>query len=260
MIPPEWFRARPLGFVDVGARGGVHPLVAPIASQVAVLGFEPDEEACSALNREAHPYAALVCLPVALSNREGHALLYRFAASTNDSLCPVNQRFVDRYRMEKFRPSGPESWVPVTTLDAALLGHPGQGEFLKLDTQGTEYEVLEGAKRTIGESTVAIYCEVEFHPIYRGQALFGDVAGLLGVHGFSFFGFDNIGHRSRQFLGKTGKGERWLHADAVFFKDPLEPRNAEMSERERQVVFTAAMLTGYIDFSMELVEAGLVKP
>ena len=33
------FGARPLGFVDIGARGGVHDLVAPLASSVAVLGF-----------------------------------------------------------------------------------------------------------------------------------------------------------------------------------------------------------------------------
>jgi hypothetical protein len=42
-------RAKPLGFVDIGARGGVDALLADVAPLTAVLAFEPDEQACTEL-------------------------------------------------------------------------------------------------------------------------------------------------------------------------------------------------------------------
>ena len=48
----ETFRQKPLGYIDVGARGGVHPLVEPVAGITAVLGFEPDAAECARLQAE----------------------------------------------------------------------------------------------------------------------------------------------------------------------------------------------------------------
>ncbi len=233
----EWFREQPLGFVDIGARGGVHPLVEPIADVVSVLGFEPDEHAALEMEN---------CLQYALSDRAGPATLWRCAAPTNDSLRPINQAFVDRYNMVKFQQTG-RVVVQVETLDRIIAVRPEQGEFLKLDTQGTEYEILHGAWRTLHERTAAVYCEVEFAQIYAGQRLFGDVEGFLRGHGFSFIGFDNMSYRSRWRMGR----ERLLHADALFIKDPLE---ITISKRQAQVACMACLLCGYDDLAKEIME------
>ncbi len=245
----RWFSKHPLGFVDIGARGGVHSLVEPIAPYVSVLGFEPDNAACAAVNAiDAEPWATMHCLPVALSHRAGKATLYHCAASTNDSLRPINQKFVDRYNMTNFAPAGMEE-VQTETLDRVLADFPSQGEFLKLDTQGTEYEILQGAHNTLNRRTAAIYCEVEFAQIYQDQKLFSDVESLVRDYGFSFLGFDNMSFRSRT----PWKGrERLLHADALFIKDPLERM---MSERQKQVAAMACLLCGYDDFANEIMEA-----
>jgi hypothetical protein len=57
----------------------------------------------------------------------------------------------------------------------------------------------------------------------------------------------------KRFMGR----ERLLHADAIFFKDPLERRQSAMAPRHRHVVFACALLCGFFDFALELVEAGL---
>jgi FkbM family methyltransferase len=239
-LAKKWFSEHPLGFVDIGARGGMHPLVEPIKSYVNILGFEADQEAAIAVGDS--------CLHVALSNQTGSATLYRCAAPTNDSLRPINQAFIDRYNMVKFAQIG-STEIQTETLDVVLQDFPGHGEFIKLDTQGTEYEILEGANETLLERTAAIYCEVEFAKIYREQRLFGDVERLLRQYDFSFLGFDNMSYRSRT----PWKGrERLLHADALFIKDPLEQ---EMSQRQQQVAAMACMLCGYDDFAREIVDA-----
>src|SRR5438105_1912471 len=93
--PGKALAAVPLGFVDIGARGGVHGLLAPIAACTAVLGFEPDELACREVNESFRagtmPWARLKMLPVALADRAGEAILHLCAAPTNHSLLPVNQ-------------------------------------------------------------------------------------------------------------------------------------------------------------------------
>ena len=258
------FAAQPLGFVDIGARGGVHDLVAPLARSVGVLGFEPDEPACSELNaRMANDktWARFLCLPVALSDRAGPATLHLCEAPTNHSLLPIDTEFVERYRMVKFAQTG--SFPLVTeildqVLFETLAREPGWGELLKIDTQGTEFEILQGARRTLGERTAAIFVEVEFCQIYRQQRLFSDLEIFLRGEGFSFFGFHSLHERSRKFLNKRRSlgRERLLHADAVFFKDPLTARNRPtMSARQGYVTFAGALLCGYFDFALEIIQS-----
>lgn len=254
---------QPLGFVDVGARGGVHQLVAPIAGVTSVLGFEPDEEACQELNREARsgklPWRDLKVLPVALAERRGPATLHLCSAPTNHSLLPVNFAFAERYRMEKFAQVGTYPLVTDTldnVLFGQLAGEPHWGEFIKLDTQGTEHEVLLGAKRTLAERTVALFVEVEFCQIYQDQKLFSELEVTLRKAGFTFFGFHSSHERSRKLLDKRrhlGR-ERLLHADAVFFKDPLPgaPAPMTLSSRQHAVLFVCALLLGYFDYALEL--------
>ena len=45
----EEFSQRPLSFIDIGARNGVHEVVEPLARLTAVLGFEPDPDECRRL-------------------------------------------------------------------------------------------------------------------------------------------------------------------------------------------------------------------
>jgi FkbM family methyltransferase len=255
--------SRPLGFVDVGARGGVHDLVMPIAASTAVLGFEPDRDACEEMVRSAAagtwPWAQVKVLPVALSDQPGPATLYLCSAPTNHSLLPVNTAFATRYGMEKFSQVGAEQLV-TQTLDEVLFKELSAdahwGEFVKLDTQGTEYEILLGAKQMLRERTVALFVEVEFCEIYAGQKLFSDVEVLLRGSGFSFFGFHSTHERSRKLLDKAryiGR-ERLLHADAVFFKDPLPgaTASARLNPRQQHILLVCALLFGYFDFALEI--------
>jgi len=258
------FTGQPLGFVDIGARGGVHDLVAPMASSVAVLGFEPDERACNELNAQMandKTWAGGLCLPVALSDMAGPATLHLCAAPTNHSLLPIDDEFVERYRMEKFAQTGSVE-LTTQTLDTVLFdtlaAEPGWGELLKLDTQGTEFEILQGARRTLRERTAALFVEVEFCQIYRHQKLFSDLEIFLRGEGFSFFGFHSMHERSRKYLDKRrafGR-ERLLHADAVFFKDPLTAaQRPRMTARQDYVTFVGALVCGYFDFALEIIQS-----
>ncbi|MBU1121688.1 MAG: FkbM family methyltransferase [Candidatus Omnitrophica bacterium] len=92
-------------------------------------------------------------------------------------------------------------------------------DFLSMDTQGAEYEILQGAKETLKSNVLAIVLEAEFQPIYKGQKLFGDLVTFLSSQGFEFIRFLGI-HEFTPFrapIGLRGEGSHTF-CDALFFR------------------------------------------
>jgi hypothetical protein len=82
-------------------------------------------------------------------------------------------------------------------------------EFIKIDVQGFESEVLKGAQHTLARAA-GVHVELSFVPLYEGQSLFQDLWHHLSSLGFEPWAFfpaftDNT----------TG---RMLQIDGVFFR------------------------------------------
>jgi hypothetical protein len=67
-------------------------------------------------------------------------------------------------------------------------------DFLKMDVQGAELDVLRGATRLLG-SALVVQTEVEFLPMYKDQPLFADVDAELRARGFAFHTFLSLSGR-----------------------------------------------------------------
>jgi FkbM family methyltransferase len=261
------FLSEPLAFIDIGARGGAHPMVEPAAELIRVLGFEPDEEELAQLQAKqaSLPFADAHYSPFALAARAGVLPLYLCEAPTNHSLHKPNEPFCRRYGMAKFALVG-ETEVRCTTLDEALASNDLRdfrtAELIKIDTQGTELEILSQARRTLADGTVAILAEVSFSPFYERHGLFSELELFLRGEGFSFHGFDRLHYRSRKTLDKRRQHgrERLLYSDAVFFRDPFDRPQAEFSPRHFQALFLSAALLGYHDFALELAPRAAATP
>jgi FkbM family methyltransferase len=258
----EELRAKPLGYIDIGARGGTHDIVHPVARLTSVLAFEPDANECKRLlsmKEVLEPWAKFELQPIALAETNDEATLHILAEPNNHSLRPPNTSFINRYRMAKWTEQGTQR-ISTASLDG-ILSQTGPddlawGEFIKLDTQGTEFEILLGATKTLEERCVAVLTEVSFCELYEGQKLFSDVEHLLRKRGFSFYGFTSIHTRSRKFLDKRTHitAERALYSDAIFFKDPLSTSQARLTERQEKILFTVALLLNFYDFAFELAQ------
>jgi len=76
-----------------------------------------------------------------------------------------------------------------------------------MDIQGGEVIALNGAARLLARQAIRlIYLEVQFAPLYQGQAYFCDVTTVLNGHGYQIFGLYDLMH------GHRGLG--W--GDAIF--------------------------------------------
>lgn len=258
-----------MGFIDIGARGGIHPVVGPVAARTAILGFEPDEDECTRMRSSQGelPWASFDLEPRALAGANGQHVFHILSRPVNSSLLKPSSTFASRYKIDGFKIEREVS-VQATTLDSVLFGSRREedyhGEFLKLDAQGAELSILQGATRTLSERTVAAIVEVEFCPLYEKQPLFSEVELFMRTQGFVFFGFSGMSYRSgrlRHMLDRPGARwrERLIHSDAVFFKDPFAdaPVALRPSERGLHVLLVCAILLGYFDLAAEVATEAL---
>jgi FkbM family methyltransferase len=247
--PPGWLsdalKRDPIRCIDVGARGGFQRKWRAYDEHVIFVGFEPDAAECERLRAQAKSNEIYV--DKALHHSVAVVPLYICDPPTLTSLYRPDLRVFGRLfgRSSKPRITHVEE-IAVTTLDLAMepLGL-GTIDFIKLDTQGSELDILRGAERTLADPLLAIQVEVEFTPLYEDQPLFADVATFLRSHGFESIDFEALhsaawmrfmtreGHSSEgmpTFLRSWGGlvatrgglrgGQRLIYGDALFMREP----------------------------------------
>ncbi|MCA9292238.1 MAG: FkbM family methyltransferase [Phycisphaerales bacterium] len=101
--------------------------------------------------------------------------------------------------------------VEVTTLDAWAKAHGiDTVDFLKVDAQGYDLEVLKGATELLHAALKGLNCECQFAPEYEGCATFSQVDRFLAEHGFAL-------HQIHEVWAK-GKEEQSSYADALWLR------------------------------------------
>ncbi|UAA39512.1 FkbM family methyltransferase [Paraneptunicella aestuarii] len=92
-------------------------------------------------------------------------------------------------------------------------------DFLSLDVQGAELDILKGATKTLNENVLAICLEVEFVPLYKEQSCFGEICEYLDAKGFTFARFLDL-HEYTPHRGSIGTRAKGFHsyANALFIR------------------------------------------
>jgi len=204
----------PIRLIDVGARGGIHKRWDAFHALMDVLAFEPDPEECASLNSRRHPYS-IRFLPVALGAQDGEqATLFVAKEPGCSSLLRPNMELCSRYPFGEAMKTVGERSITITRLDTAC------GDFrpdvMKVDTQGTELDVLRGAGRLL-DTVLAVELEVEFVPQYVGQALFSDVDPFMRHEGFALRGLRRTNWReAADHLHPYGG--QILHGDVLYLR------------------------------------------
>lgn len=212
---------RPLVVVDVGCRWGFAEKFTLDADHFRVYGFDPDKEECARLTKLYEAGGAVTLIPFGLAGSPGKRTLYVTKDPACSSLLEPNPELTEYYPSLHCARRVLDLEVVTTTLDHwAKDAGIEVVDYIKIDTQGTELEILQGGTRVL-EHVRCLEVEVEFNPIYLGQPLFADIDTFLRSRGFVLWKLTNHVHYSKAGLPGAPLGE-----DAVLYDNNYCVRHA----------------------------------
>lgn len=182
---------------DVGARYGLHPSWHGFDARLRYLAFEPDVEEAERL-RSVHESDALFSyevLPTALDRYEGERTFYLLKHRALSS-CLLPDLSSECFRHLKPGQAEIQHRVPVKVrrLDDVCAELGVVPDFLKVDTEGTEQDVIEGAEGLIASGVLGIRASCNFQPCFIGQRLFSATQDHLLARGFVLLNIDYQGY------------------------------------------------------------------
>ena len=196
--------------LDVGANIG------QFASEIrqcgyagTIVSFEPLTQAHNELMQSCKDDPKWEAYPrCALGHHDGEIEINIAGNSQSSSILPM---------MESHQSAAPESAylgkenVTVRTLDEVARQYlkDARAPFLKIDTQGFEWQVLDGAVDTLPHIK-GILVELSLIPLYEGQHLWREMIDRLEAEGFTLWAF-------KQAFSDQNQG-RTLQVDGIFYR------------------------------------------
>jgi FkbM family methyltransferase len=144
----------------------------------------------------------------AIGNRDGEIAINVAGNSVSSSVLPMLESHSSAATGSVY--VGTES-VPMYKLDSVAPEYLGgfRNPFLKLDTQGFEWQVLDGAHVVLPRMR-GVLCELSLVPLYEGNRLWLDMIRRLEGDGFTLWSIQR---------GFTDPRDgRTLQVDAMFFR------------------------------------------
>jgi len=210
--------------VDIGAmllEGVVDPFERlNKLGRLNIIGFEPQPAECKKLNALALPGRQY--LPCAVGDGLRRSFYITNSRMTSSLLRP-NLRIAQLFNnLAELMQVVETPLVETVRLDDVIEIRNQGCDLLKLDTQGSEAEILAHASETLKRCLI-VQTEVEFVALYEDQPLFAEVDQLLRAHGFMFHRFLGIAGRTYKPLmlndNPNAALSQMLWSDAVYVPD-----------------------------------------
>lgn len=231
------------------------------APNLTIYGFDADEQACTQANADIAARQVNWVeqhWPLALSDQVGRSTLYVTHHPMCSSLFPPNEPYLSRFAgLIELMGTSKTIEIETTTLDQfSQQQQIREIDFLQIDVQGADLNVLRGATQTLNQ-VLAVQIEVEFSSMYHNQPLFADVDGYLRSHGFTLFDLKtDYRARARSPLQSKLHPGQLLWADAFYFRDLIGMDAAMAMPRPEKLLKLACVadMLNFTDYALEVLE------
>jgi FkbM family methyltransferase len=259
----DFYNEFPLVLIDVGASGGLENNWLEAKRHLKIIGFEPDERAYNELIEKQNKM--ITYLNVGLGG--GDSTLFLTKKQQTSSMYKPNYELLKCFPdIERFELVG-ETELKTKTLDNLFnMDSINRADFIKLDTQGSELTILDGAKEILINQIFGIEIEVEFAEIYKNQPLFADVDKFLKKLGFHLFDIQRCNWKRNSQLVNYGKKGQLIFGNALYLKDTTVFTNSVdnikgVTTKTSKVLnaISICLLYGYVDYAHEIFNANIAK-
>jgi len=193
--------------LDVGANMGQYAQnIRELGYKGRIVSFEPLSAAFTELKKNANRDSLWETVNIALGEAEKNELINIAQNSVSSSLLKMLPLHLEYSPQSKY--VGQEE-ITVRTLDSILNRYmePGEKVYLKIDTQGYEKKVIEGASKSL-KSITGIQMEMSLVPLYEGETLLADMVNFIAKKGYKLMSLEPIANESDQLL----------QVDSIFFR------------------------------------------
>jgi len=177
----------PLVALDVGARGGGKHDLDLLSSFIHYYCFEPDKEEADRLDKilDSGNWMAATCMREALGAHNSHFNLNLYSKRGCSSGLRAEKKLGSLFSRGDYYNLDDVVTVPERKLDDLVSeGKVAAPSYIKIDVQGMELQVFEGAELSLKNHVVGVRTEVCFFPFYKNQPLFSDIDEKLRSYGF----------------------------------------------------------------------------
>lgn len=252
------YQKSPLLLIDIGASGGLEDNWQPAEKYLKVLGFEPDKTAWEMLSKqkkESYKY-----LNTGLYSKKGSVDFNVAKKQKVSSIYSPNFKLLNQFpEAERFEIIKTVK-IEVDSLDNVLEEHNIENpDFIKLDTQGSEFEILKGGIKTLKSDILGLEIEVEFAKMYQDQHLFSDVDKLARENGFYLFDIQRFYFKRKMGMALGQSKGQIVFGNALYlvgidrFKEIIDGINDIQKKKIKALkAFSICFLYGYYDYALEL--------
>ncbi len=201
-----------INFIDVGAAGEVNERWRYLSKNINYFGFEPDERSRLLLKND-YNFNFYKIFPDGLWNISGEFKINLTNKPEASSLYKPNYKLLNLFPLKERFLIDKTLNINCVSLDSLKLENL---DFIKIDIQGGELKVLEGASQSL-KKCLGLELEVEFLELYKNQPLFGDVVSFLQEKNIEFIDFTTINRWGRKKYDGMGQ---LTFGDALFLRTP----------------------------------------
>jgi FkbM family methyltransferase len=241
----------PLVVCDVGARGGAPLELEPFFSAIDYIAFDADEGECARLSKLRHPHGTARFFPYFITDRARPVTFHLYKQPGESSEFLPDPEYVQSLGGADFAVERTVTLEGRSLDEVRRLEKLPQPDFLKLDTQGSEASILDGAPETLRDLAM-VEIEIEFARGYADQAMAADVLLRLEKAGFEPLYLNRVTERRKNWRGRPGRGQ-------LVFGDVLAGRKLSAVAGwpvERQARYALLLANyGYLGHVRELLAA-----
>ncbi|MBW8015820.1 MAG: FkbM family methyltransferase [Planctomycetes bacterium] len=251
------YPASPIALIDIGARWGLQrPWNNFPEKHLRYFGIDADAEECKRLNLINKDNASFVYCPAAVLDKETDETLYLTEEEGCSSVYKPNNQIINRYFFKEQWKIKKEIKIRTTTLNNVFLENKIDPDFIKIDTQGSELNILKGAENHL-DQVLGLELEVEFLDLYKDQPLFSDIDSFVREKGFELFDLNRYwANRCNSSKHHLNRGQI-VFGDAIYFRSINSFYNLDMSLEKRKEkllkIVLSLSLYGFFDSAIDYI-------
>ena len=243
--------ANQLFIADVGSTGGLSNRWNLVESLTKTFSFDPDLRAQNIENEKNKVF------PFALWSKEQDLTINLTEFPDASSIYELNEKFLKNFLNHECHRVISKSNIESKPLDAIELNNDDI-DFLKIDTEGAELEILKGSKKYLGKSILGLELEVQFVHRTIGSPMFSDIDRFLRPLGYQLMTLHKQSWIRNNNIWNINSNPQVIWADAVYImnEENLINKISEIDKNSREKtilkLMAISLVYGFYDYCISI--------